>query len=570
MKTFSEKIKFWVNRNGFVFLFFLCFCSIFFLQYPIQHSLVGDIDTIYNLALYHQMKNFIDFHLFGVPSGLLCAPSEIPFQEQAWINFGANYGIGVVHILFNYFGCSDLWAHWLFMSLLFALNCFALFLFLKLLFDNVWVCIAVSLFFNFAHFTLGNLDNINSVVFFLSYLALYFYLKYANSLKSKPLTKYFYWAVCLGAIQIYLSPYNFVIHTLIWVVFIAFFELKKLQWSNIKRFTIGFFIYSAIIFPYLYVFFISDLVSREFNVYSTENFIHVQSLNFDDLWRVLKNHLYLKSELVLESPLLSKLRACYLGVAFYLLAIIGLFRKQNRALGVSLVILGIIISVGPYVSYQNIRLYPSFIMHPLYEFLDLYDKISVPIRFFFIAVLGLSILAGNGLILILKHKKGTMLSIFFSLLVLFENIPLKMEVYNHRFLLNMDKEFTHLLKNQDLQLIYHMPSSLVEMNANYRREYIYMYWQHFHRQNVVNGFPPFMPGNRKAIDNELVNFNSNTLKATMERNKINKIIYHKDLAYNNLEKTQLDSLYNFSYLKPIFKTEKLIVFEFDQTKRSDD
>jgi hypothetical protein len=557
-----DKISKLATHNRFVFVFFMGFCSLFFLQFPIQNSLVGDIDTIYNLALYHQMKNFIDLHLFGIPTGLLCAPTDMAFQEQSWINFGANYGIGVIHIFFNYLGMPDLWAHWLFMSLLFALNCYALFLLLKLLYDNILVCIAVALIFNFAHFTLGNLDNINSVVFFLSYFALYFYILYTKSLDSNITVKYFYWAVCLGAVQIYLSPYNFVIHTLIWVVFIAFYEIKYIKWSTVQRFAIGFVIYTAIIFPYLYVFFISDLVSREFNVYSTENFIHVQSLNFDDLWRVLKNHLYLKSELLLGSPLLSKLRACYLGIIIYILAILGLFRKKNRALGITLVTLGVIISIGPFVSYQNIRLYPSFIMHPLYEILDLYDKISVPIRFFFISVLGLCILAGNGLMIIYNRKKGgVVLSGILVFLVLLENIPIKMEVYNHQFLLKLDKEVLSVLKNEDPQLVYHMPSSLVEINSNYRREYIYMYWQHFHRQNVVNCFPPFMPGNRKEIDNQLVELNNQNLLKVIESNNIQKIIYSKQLANTELELAQLDSLYTFPYLKPILETNRTVIFE---------
>jgi len=558
----AEKINKIATHHKYVFLFFMGFCSLFFLQFPLQHSLVGDIDTIYNLALYHQMKNFVDLHLFGIPTGLLCAPTDMPFQEQAWINFGANYGIGIIHILFNYLGMSDLWAHWLFMSLLFALNCFALFLLLKLLFENTLVCIAVAIIFNFAHFTLGNLDNINSVVFFLSYFALFFYKKYTNSLGGNIITKYFYWAVCLGAIQIYLSPYNFVIHTLIWVIFIIFYELRHIQWTTVRRFAIGFVIYTAIIFPYLYVFFISDLVSRDYNVYSTENFIHVQSLNFDDLWRVLKNHLYLKSELLLGSPLLSKLRACYLGIVLYILAIIGLFHKKNRALGITLVIVGVIISVGPYVSYQNMRLYPSFIMHPFYEMLDLYDKISVPIRFFFIAVLGICILGGNGLMLIYKLKKGAFLiSIILFGLVLLENIPLKMEVYDHQFLLNMNKEVKEVLQNEELQLVYHMPSSLVEMNANYRREYIYMYWQHFHHQNVVNCFPPFMPGNRKEIDNQLMNFNETNLLNVIQKNRIDKIVFHKALVGNTSEAAQLDSLLSYPFLNIAYQNKETLIFD---------
>ncbi len=309
------------------------------------------------------------------------------------------------------------------------------------------------------------------------------------------------------------------------------------------------------------MFFISGDVTRGQNEFITKNFIHVQSLNFDDLFRVLKNHLYLKSEVMLENPLLSKLRAAYLGIGFYVLVILGLFIKKNRNLAIALVIIGFVIAIGPFISINNMRKFPSFIMHPVYEWLNLYDMISVPIRFFFVALLGLCFLAGNGLLFIYQKTGKVIIPFLFVFVVLLENIPIGMEKYNHKFILQPEQEVASLLKNGTNELIYYMPSSLYEINYNYRREYIYTYWQHFHRQNIVNCFPPFMPPNRKKIDKNLENFNATTLKKVITENGFDKIVFSKSLVNSQTEANQLDSLYAFPYLIPIFESEKTIIFE---------
>src|SRR5688572_29467055 len=142
-----------------VFAFYYVLMLLFFLQYPLQGSLTGDWDTFANLAMYKQIKLFIESVFLGFDPGSTNFPSK-----HVWAAFGADFGAGIFHLCFNLLGFNDLWANWLFISLVFASNSFGLYLLARHYIPMQIPRIIVGLLFSFCQFTLGILENPNVLV----------------------------------------------------------------------------------------------------------------------------------------------------------------------------------------------------------------------------------------------------------------------------------------------------------------------------------------------------------------------------------------------------------------------
>lgn len=553
-----------IGANQSAFLFILFACLLFFLQYPLNHSFTGDRDTFYNLAAFHQIRQYLEALVSGRPDGMIYYPETMSFFKQFWLELGANFGIGIIHVLISYAGLPDLWTHWLFMSILFALNGYCLFLLATALYTSRLSALLVSMFYIFSHFMLANLENINTLVFFASFLSLYWYKLYTASMDSdKPAVKMLYGSVAIGTLQIYLSPYNFVIHCLIWVAFIAVYELKKIRLDFWKHYAFGMLIIILLIMPYVWVFFISGMATREMAYYEVRNYIHIQSLNLDDFLRVLPNQLYLKSSIFYDNPFLSKIRAAFPGITMVVLALAGLGVKKLRTLGLGIFLVGLVFAVGPFITVGQLRRMPNIIF-PLYEFLDLYDKISVPVRLYFVALLGLVILAVNGFVRIRNLCRLPYVPALLVLLALAENIPVPMETYDHTFIARGDSVANQLIGNPPegkLYAVLNLPSSSAETHLNYRREHIYMYWQSMHGQNILNGSSSFIPERRRKIDEWLSAFDEDNLRKVIEFGHVDWVLFNISLVQNEIEADMLDELRRMEYLQEVEDTGNTVVFK---------
>ena len=558
MENNSSKYSALIRNNWFVLACYTFIFLLFFLQFPLNHSLVGDIDSIGNLAIYKQMKNQINQLILGTPAGTFCYPTE-----NIWIYFGADFGNGIIHVILSYLGIPDLWAHWLFISIIFTLNAFTLYLLLQHFFKNRRLVFGLSLIFNFSHFILGNLESANTLIFFLSFLSLHFYLEYVDEKSKYYLSiRKFGLSVFLGSIQMYLAPYNFVIHIFVWSLFIVNYERPLFNYKTILRYFTAILSIALVISPYLYLFVFTNTVSDANNVNKIQDFIHAHSMNLDDYFRVLNGHLYLKHEVMNMNPLISKLRAGYIGIAFYLVAGIGLLRKQNRVIAILLIVVGFILATGPYISINNNRQFP-FILYKFYEWFNLYELIRIPFRFFFIPILGLTILVGNGIIILKNRTKFKYLGFLIICLILIENVPFQMETYNHKDILSPDKEFIKtLLQTEDETAVLHLPSSSNETFKDYRREYIYQYWQHFHRKNILNGTAAFIPDDRKKID-DLINGDHKDLCIILEDYGVNYVFFHKDQVNDKIDLSILQMIEENTHLMKTNETERTITFKVE-------
>jgi hypothetical protein len=535
----------WAILSGFFILFLL-----FFLQYPLQGSLTGNLDTIANLAMYKQLKLYLDGWLTGSEFGTLCYP-----LENVMVYFGADFGAGIIHVLFNYLGASDLWANWWFISIVFTLNSFACFLLLNLYIKDAPIAFAGSLIFNLSHFTLANLENPNALFFCFFFLSLYYYETYliSGGENQKALLK----AAFLGCIQIYLSPYLFLFHCIVWFILILFREphlFQKIFFTKYLKIAI---LYLIVISPFLYFFVFNSAVEDSQNSIFEKDYTFLFSLNWPDFTRVLPHHLYKDYVVVFDNPFLSKIKAAYLGYAFYITAFWGWIKMKQKWMWFLVALVGVIIAIGPYWVKDMNNMWP-FIMYPFYEYGGLGDILRVPSRAFFISVFGFTVMICFALKFIKDKFSKFPYWILLMVFILLENVPLKMEVYDQKAILHPDKDFIQYLKERPNAVVLSLPSQLGNFLGD-RNEYIYMYWQHIHKHSILNGNLAFVPAERLKTDEVAQNMSSENLQDLIETHDVTTFVYHKDLP----QQTQylLDSLKQFPFLTKALENERVVIFE---------
>jgi hypothetical protein len=547
-KYFHGMKQKWTILTAFFILFLL-----FFIQYPLQGSLTGNLDTIANLAMYKQIKLYIDSWFTGNDFGSLCYP-----LENVIVYFGADFGAGIIHVLFNYLGMSDIWANWMFIAIVFTLNSFALFLLLNLYLKDEKIAFAGSLIFNLSHFTLANLENPNALFFFFFFLSLYFYEVYLSS-KGENL-KVLFKAAVLGCIQIYLSPYLFLFHCIVWFILILFREPKlfsKIFFIKYIKITL---LYLIIISPFLYFFVFNSAIDSSKNSIFEEDYTFLFSLNIPDFTRVLPHHLYKNYIEIFDNPFLSKIKAAFLGYAFYIIAIYGWIKTRQKWMWLLIAVVGIIIAIGPFLVLDMNNMKP-FIMYPFYKYGGMGDILRVPSRAFFITVFAGTIMISFALKSLNEKFQNFPIWMILCIIILLENVPLRMEVYDQKAVLHPEKVFMQYLNNHPESITVSVPTQL----GNYlgdRNEYIYMYWQHIHKRTILNGNLAFIPEARLKTDATFKDLNSYTLTDLIRSHDITTIAYHKDLPQQNL--IQLDSLKSFTFLQKQVENERVAIFEVIQ------
>lgn len=527
---------------------------LYFLPYPLHGSLTGDLDTIANLAMYKQLQLHLTSWFTGQPTGSVCYP-----VEQVNLFFGADYHAGILHLLFNMPGMSDLWANWLFLSVIFALNATTFFLLLNHYTGNTGTALVSSLIFCFSHFILANLENPNILLMAGMFLSLYAYEKYQASGCTRH--KFLYTATFLAGIQIYFAPVIFLYHAVVWSIVIIsgkpWPSIRKKSWLYLTQIVI----YLLIVSPYLYFYVFSPALDNTYNLIEEGRYFSILSLQPRDLLRVMDHHLYLDSIPVTENPFINKIRSAYLGIAFYGLAALGAVVSSQRLTWIIVWLSGIVLAIGPWLVLGPENAVPS-LMYPFYEFFGFDGILRIPVRAFFIALIAMTVLLAYGLDFLQSRFRRFPVWLLLAVLVFLENIPMKKTLYDHDSILHPDLEFVELMAEGNDEVLLSLPLTYFTYNGD-RREYIHMYWQSFHRQHLVNGMLAFIPLDRKQDMEQLHEFNRNNLEGIIRKYGITKVAYHKDLIVQDDPKGLLDSLSGVPFLTRLNETARTVTFDVD-------
>lgn len=536
-----------MGRNITAYFIYAIICLLFFLQFPLNNSLTGNVDTIANLAMFKHLKMQIDC-FFGLREFV---PDFLYPVKNAWMLFGADFGSGLIHVFFNYLGFDDMWANYLYISLLFSLNSFTLFLLLSYIINGGYVVtLFLSLLFSFSHFTLANLENPNVLVFFPSFLSILYVLKFIKTSK----TKYLYISILISGIQIYLSPTNFLMHVIIIISLLFFYQSKLNVIDRIKNCFIYLFFLTFLVSPYVW-FYIINYPGVDIERVSI---IHLLSLNLDDFFRVLPGHLYLESNTDELNQWTLKIKSAFLGFVFFALLLVSLFRVKKNIVWKILFFIGIFISIGPIIYLNNKPIIPN-ITYPLFSLIDIGRYITVPSRYFFISIFSGVVLIGV-FISTIKSSSYRKIVTILLLLSLVENVPFKMEKYSNEFSLNIlpDKELVEILKKSPHENILFY-SNFDNQLSEIRQEYIYMYWQYYINKNIFNGHIAVLTEDVLRLNNITRNLTYNNLNILIKEYNLNALVVFKNS--NDFNEIYSIATGENGLMSKYFENENFVIFE---------
>lgn len=542
-----------MHNKATIFFLYSIICLFYFLQYPIAGSLTGDLDSIANLAMFKHLKIFIDSFFNGEAILNFCFPSK-----HIWFLYGADFGSGIIHIFFNYIGFNDLWANYLYISTLFTLNCFTLFLLINHLIDSKkWIAFLSAFIFCFSHFTLANLENPNVLIFFPSFSSLIFLLKFKLSASKKDIII----SILIGGMLIYLSPTNFVMHIVLWTIFFFGLGLDSALFSKLKLFFFAAVLYFILVIPYVWFFIFKIYNIDVYNLISNENLAFGTSMHLNNLFNALPEHIYNNNSLDIGYTWLSKIKSAYLGVAFYFTLFYSFLLLRKDVYIKTLIIIGLIIAIGPYFVINFKIISPSF-MYPFFEYLHFDNYIRVPIRYFFISIFAATILIAKLFNHLYSNGKGAWVIMLFCLIII-ENVPLKMEKYSERqeIVLNPPTSTFELIKNKDTwNSILFLPSSLFNYEGD-RQEYIYMYWQTLFKKNIVNGNLAMIPKERMILKELIDSFDKKNLNLILNNYPIDAIVYVKEFADSSNVGSLQVLMESSELVSKVLENDKMVVFE---------
>ncbi len=504
-----------------VFAFYFACCLVFFLQFPLNISFTGDLDSVGNISMY----KYFACKLVSIFTGCECGSFNYP-MEHILLAYGADFGLGIFFNTIALF-LNDIWANWVFISLIYASNAIGISLISYSIFNNRLAAFLSGLFFSFSQFSLGNIENPNSIFFFLCFLSVNYLVKYYNN----SLFLYLIKAFLLGGLQIYFAPTVFVSWALIAIVicFYSFWDAIERK-KKIFQLLVASLTTSLMISPYIYFFVLSGFLKDYYNPISTNNIIYM-SLDLYDLFRVLPNN-FLFEQIDTTNNFIDQMKSAYLGLSIWALAIYGFytFRNKYRILLGIIFMLGVIFSTGSYIMINKEPVCPAplFILYEYSSFADFY---RMPVRFFFIAIFILSLFSSYALSRFFTFPKMKIWVVLLLILFVLENVPFPMKTYNHSYIVQDDSIYRVLRdKKRGSQNIAHLPSSLFSGESD-KYEYIFIYWQRLHHQNILNGGSAFFSQER-LINNEWMShfrYNGNLTKL-IDANHLNYVVWHRNIG----------------------------------------
>ena len=542
-------------------LTYLLFFLLVFLQFPLKNSLQGNSDTWYNLNIFCDYGNRIIAFFTGETLGNALYPeSSVQIFAEPYL------GEALTFLFFKLFQFSDLWAYYLFIVVTYATNGIAAFFLTKLYVKNAAAAFAAGWIFAASVFAFSQVELLNGLPYYFALLSIYFYQRYLWEKKLKLLI----WCMVLGGLEIYFSAYIFVYQSLI-LGLVALFNWKLLWYD--KKLLINSFaylsIYLALIFPFAWLYVFNSSIKEAWNPMTMElmeNF----NLKPSDFFRSLNsNLLYAPIHNIEYGTLMKNANYANIGVAAYIVAIIGLFRPfRFKWLFIVIALLGLIFAFGPSIDFGTVKF--RMPMWWVYEYTDLMDFIRIPARAFSLWILAIAVFAALGLEILMKKVKYPHLLLFaFVSFYLIENIPTSFHKYDSAAFLTPSQGFLTFFDaiDDNQTVIVNFPSSIFENRSNdqiseFGREYIYAYWQTKHKKNTVNGSSGFFPQSKLRNNELMLNITSgNNLEQLIELNGVDYVAFHNKMVLDSTELAQLTFFSDSQFLNQLFENQELVIFE---------
>jgi hypothetical protein len=581
-----------------VLLLYFLFFLLLFLQLPLKEKLPGNCDTW--LAITYSSYSFesAKSYLSGEKKFHPMYPVENPlvYGESA-------PGLQVPIIILKSFGLSDHWAYYFFISLIFALTAFGIFIFTGNFVSSTGAGMFAGFVFTVNNMSLAHIDDPIIIFFFLPAVSLHFLLRYFENRNLKHLV----FAALFAGMQIYFSFYLFFYLALMIFVFYLFyiFRNKREQTQLIRSMFIFAVISGVVSMPHL-LFHMNTLYKLEFvEIFQPFYTAKMASLNLIDLFLVLPgNLLYPDLGKVLNIPMNWGFVRHYnfTGLLIFFLFSYSLFKwNRQRILFGSLAFAGIFFAMGPVFmfNFQEVFYSPLYVF---YKFFPILAFLRVAVRVHFIFLFAVSVGAAISAERIVSEKKyHNLIFASFFIFHFFESVPFPIKgfdassaqpvpmIYRAVNINKSDAVIAVLPSRMDVEYlnwddsIFNDPHKFIyrkegnprlkvdniSMFVNswddifqYNREIIYTLWQTSHKIDSVNGVNGYFPVPRMMYQYHINRIPDTSSFSALKKWGVDYIVWHEFMKIEGDTQT-LEMLENSPCLKRIYAEKESYLFKLE-------
>jgi hypothetical protein len=562
-------LKSLLSKQNLVILFiYSIFFLTLFIQFPLKKSLPGNCDTWHAISLSNIYKNKVKNLVQGN------TPASSMYPAKNIYSYGeSSMGGSLIFIFFRTMGFNNINAYYLYISCLFSLTAFGIFILANSYINHPGASFLAGFIFTCSNLMFAHIDDSILMFYFFPALSMFFLKQYFFTEKIKNI----YIAALLGGIQVYFSLYVFIYQTL------ALFSLLAANYKLVlKRTTQKVFIKASILYvlfalPF-FLFYLNTLLYLEIASPWNNSVLHhieVFSLQLTDIFKILPdNLLYSNIPQTEESVFWNYIRHhAFLGIIAPALAIMSLKKLTPGKLE-----LVIIMFIGLFFSFgYSIRIGETLIhtpMYYIYHYLPLTRYIRVPIRAYFLVSLSISILASHGLhSIFVRYKLQNRKKFFILILILFihflENTPFPLMSFKAEKLAAIPSSYKNFFKNQEKKIILDLPTSLGtdfqysnRVLFPYNREVIYMNWQTEHEHFILGGVNGYYPKSRVEVQKYVEKIPERNTLNYLNNLGVNYIVFHKNLLLPEERNPQI-SLDNSSELKKVHETIEIAIYQLN-------
>ena len=566
------------NINLFILGTYFLFFLILFAQFPLKKAIPGNCDSWLVIALSNSYLNEIISSMTNVPIGTSMYPAENIFSYGE-----SSPGGAFLFLLFRIFGLNNINSYYLYITSIFALTAFGIFLLSRFYTRSILPSLLAGFMFTCSNFILANIDDSIIVFYFLPAMTILFLKKYLKYYR----IKYLYFSAIFGGLQIYFSSYVFIYQTIVLTVFVLLYPRKFLGHNKVAPFLKYIAIYALLSIPYMISYLSIYSNANFFNPFGPPEHIGAScSLTPINFFRVLPNNLIYdfniyfieRSNTTNSFSSLLAHQGLYWGflrksafIGFLVLFLAGLsFKKINKHKLELIIIglLGVILSTTQSINLCGVEIYPP--LKVLSSIFPILKYLRVPLRAYALFIFAISILAAFGMKAIIPKIKFKGFKSLILLIVCFifflENIPMPLQAYNIENYDRIPAEYANFFKNTENKIILDLPSRGINNFDisqrdlfHYNREIIYMNWQNQHKQNIFNGVNGYFPKKRSEIQKIVNQLPNTTALASLKNMGLDYIVFHKDMVLSPDEDI-LESLKKIKQSDQVLDTERLTIF----------
>ena len=568
-----------------------------FAQFPLAGRLPGNCDTWYAIAftnLYrNELKELLGLGRFG--SFLYPVASPFAYGETSIV-------LALVPMLLRSLGLGDVTAYYVFVSLAYAATAWAAWRFATLYVKRRTLAAAAGLLFASSNFLLATIDSPHTAFFGLAFLSLYFFKRHLMSGRRRDL----WWSAALAGAQAYVASYVFLLLALaIGVLLLANAGALRRQagaWKWIAAYA-GVVALAAAPFFVYYLFKLTDhfnwrpqaVLFAEFNSLDPQdllsampdNLIYPAGRRFDHRdAMVLQRRLgrpdptFATEDFALmagasprdeeESLWVTSRRRAFIGLAPYVLAVVALRRSFPGRRELALLLgVGLLVALGPMITVAGQRVLLP--MYAVYELIPPAHVFRIPGRAFALSVLAVAILAAKGLEHLLDRSGATprrtlAVAALAAAVVVVENVPFPMRSFEAAAYVQPPEDYLRFFAGQPGAVILNVPSGIGYGLAGsaddlyvFNRELIYVNWQTYHGQDIVNGVNGYIPKSRIALQKLIARLPNDMAIASLARLGVGYIAFNKTVALPG-EAALLPRLRKAASLETVVDSESTVIF----------